>query len=62
MDLVTHSEPLLGVVLQPQQQGAEGEPGQVEPPAAPGLGIELVEETLRRYPYGSGAGSPFLLR
>ncbi len=54
---------------------AEGEPeaptmapdivvrdGWVEPPAGPGLGIELVEETLHRYPYVMGASPPFLLR
>ena len=34
----------------------------VELPAGPGLGIELVEETLRRYPYAIGAAPPFLLR
>jgi L-alanine-DL-glutamate epimerase-like enolase superfamily enzyme len=36
--------------------------GWVEPPPAAGLGIELDEETLRRYPYAADAARPFLLR
>lgn len=36
--------------------------GWVEPPGGPGLGIELNEETLRRYPYTADAARPFLLR
>jgi len=36
--------------------------GWISPPAGPGLGIELDEETLRRYPYRPEASRPFLLR
>ncbi len=36
--------------------------GRIAPPAGPGLGIALDEETLRRYPYRPGAAKPFLLR
>ena len=36
--------------------------GWIEPPSGPGLGIELDEETLRRYPYEPGTALPFLLR
>ena len=36
--------------------------GWISPPAGPGLGVELDEETLRRYPYRPGASKPFLLR
>lgn len=36
--------------------------GWIEPPDGPGLGIELDDETLRRYPYEPGRAQPFLLR
>jgi L-alanine-DL-glutamate epimerase-like enolase superfamily enzyme len=36
--------------------------GWISPPTGPGLGVELDEETLRRYPYRPGASKPFLLR
>jgi L-alanine-DL-glutamate epimerase-like enolase superfamily enzyme len=36
--------------------------GWVEPPSGPGLGIELNDEALNRYPYTAAAARPFLLR
>ncbi len=36
--------------------------GWVEPPIGPGLGVEVDEETLRRYPYTADSARPFLLR
>jgi len=36
--------------------------GWVEPPTGPGLGIELDDETLARYPYTADSARPFLLR
>ena len=35
--------------------------GWVEVPDGPGLGVEVNEEAIRRYPYAVAAGQPFLL-
>jgi L-alanine-DL-glutamate epimerase-like enolase superfamily enzyme len=36
--------------------------GWIEPLTGPGLGVELDEETLRRYPYTADSARPFLVR
>lgn len=36
--------------------------GMVEIPPGPGLGIEINEEAIRRYPYAPAAAEPFILR
>jgi L-alanine-DL-glutamate epimerase-like enolase superfamily enzyme len=33
----------------------------VEVPDGPGLGVEVNEEAIRRYPYAVAAGQPFIL-
>ena len=50
-----HEVPLLATPITPRD-------GWLDVPDGPGLGVELNEEVVRRFPYAAAGGQPFVLR